>query len=73
MFVLIAAPPHRESPAELFLSLVVGDVDVDAVEPGLEAGLAEALHAQQALVRAAKHGQELGVKWALEEKGRTSR
>ena len=52
---------HRNGEIQALLPLLVGDVDVDAVEPRLERSLGEALHAEHGAVLAAEHGQLLAV------------
>ena len=52
---------YRDSEVEALLALLVGDVNIHAVQARLERGLGEALHAEHRTVLAAEHRQLLPV------------
>ena len=56
---------YHESSLQLLGALVVGGVQVDAVEPGVHAGVAETLDTQHRLLGGAEHRERLVVKLAL--------
>ena len=58
-------PSYPESTFQFLLPLVVSDVDVYAMQPCLQGGLAEALHAVHSLARRAEHGELLPVRRTL--------
>ena len=63
----VAQPPpaDHEGPLQLLGPLVVSGVQVHAVQPGVHAGVAKALHAQHCLLGGAEHGEGLVVELAL--------
>ena len=56
---------YHQSSLQLLGPLVVGRVQVDAVEPGVHAGVAETLDAQHRLLGGAEHREGLIVELAL--------